>query len=215
MAEMTRGFDFSPPDDQATIARLHGLVDDATLVNVKQADMAAGLSLFTWVEPGAPSAGDNFIELATGSLQLFLSAAFTAGLHGHEPVTLSLTNGTLTQIEPSFVVVWNEDLAGPGRIRISDTPSDVRIAGVAKDQIAPSGTGDIYVKGVVPVLIDIDLVGGTALAGSSVGFVGVGSENFEAANITSAGNGSTTDFGMLMEDLSGSGLVTGWCYIWR
>jgi len=178
------------------------------MVDLIPSELVSGLDFVNLSEPGSPVNGDNFIT-ASGELKVRFDGSFSFLATATQ--TITLTNNSGTQIEPAECVIMDSN----GDVAHSSSPNtDYRVLGFAKDQIADSASGEIYMRGIVPGLVDRSGGGeeaGLLLIGPTINRVGALTKDIEATPTFGA-----AIFGILLEDIpGGSGNFTAWCRIWR
>lgn len=142
MATLTKGYTFTE-HERVTVAALHALVESATLNNVANADLVAGLRIINSATPGSPITGDMLIG-SDYLLDLYYSGAFNGQPDGS--VALTLTNNSAATINQGCPVVISP--GDPTKFKLmSEFASRLYPLGVAAANIGIGVSGSIVVNG--------------------------------------------------------------------
>lgn len=206
MAQMTPGYFFAT-DEHVTSTLFHNLVDDAFLINVKNADLSNCRLIYTST-PASPSTGDVRVG-SDGRLEFYYSGVWNT--QPPEELTLTLTNKSGSDLVTGDVVVW--DHTNSASFTIASVNPAPNICGVLAQDIANNASGSVYVRGTVQVRVAVGagITPGTLLRGPN------GTSGTAAIKVAAAGSTDARSdwFGMALEGavVGTTDVIT--CWIWK
>lgn len=140
--DISRGFTFDT-DESINAAKLNGLVDDARISNIVQADLESGLHFALMTAPGSPVADDMYIE-NDGSLRVYDGSSWIHPVL--EKVTFTNNSGS-TLVTGDVVVL---DTSASGQVKYSEAATgawDHTVIGPCAEVSKPGDPVDVFIKG--------------------------------------------------------------------
>jgi hypothetical protein len=207
-----------------TPTKLHNLVEDATLSAMGVSALATGLDYVRGGAEGTPVAGDTYVDSA-GLLQVYDGSAYNA--LGIAPAyTITLTNSSGVTLTRSMAVVIDPTVgATPPAVASMTKPIlstfNPTVIGLLWDSfVNPGDDGQVLVRGVMEDAIVFAIFGprtreGSLLQGPSSAAAGGPYATIDNKPTTNGFEYSNAYFGMLLEEVDPTGLVTAAVYVWR